>query len=84
MTKLLLKLGASALLVMAVTYPAYAYLGPGGVVSGIGSLLALVAAVLMAIIGFLWYPIKRLLKRNRGTQNAAGNTRKTGASEQDS
>jgi hypothetical protein len=84
MTKLLLKFGASAVLVMAVTHPAYAYLGPGGVVSGLGSLLALVAAVLMAIVGFLWFPIKRMLKRNRGTQNTASSTSKTGSSKQDS
>jgi len=36
--------------------------GPGAGLSAIGSLVALVLAVLVAIIGFLWYPLKRLMK----------------------
>jgi hypothetical protein len=84
MKNLITKTGVIALLMVAISSPAYAYLGPGGVVSGLGSLLALVAAVLMAIVGFLWFPIKRMLKRNRGTQNTASSTSKTGSSKQDS
>jgi len=41
---------------------AQAYVGPGAGLSAIGSLVALVLAVLVAIIGFLWYPLKRLMK----------------------
>ena len=55
-----------ALLALAIPEPAAAYLGPGGVVSGIGALLALVAAVLASLFGFVWYPVKRLLRRMRG------------------
>ena len=42
---------------------AQAYIGPGAGLSAIGSIIAFVGAVLLVIIGFLWYPIKRLLKR---------------------
>lgn len=41
---------------------AFAYIGVGAGLSAIGSLLALVAAVLLTIIGFIWYPIKRMLR----------------------
>ncbi len=41
---------------------AMAYIGPGLGMSAIGSFLALVGAVFLGILGFLWYPIKRLLK----------------------
>ena len=41
--------------------PALAYLGPGGAVSSIGALLALIGAVLLAVIGFVWFPLKRML-----------------------
>ena len=52
----------SALVILALACsPAHAYLGPGGAVSGIGALLALIGAVLLSIIGFVWYPIKRML-----------------------
>lgn len=42
-----------------------AYLGPGGAISTIGTILALIAAVVVAFIGFFWYPIKRLLGRKK-------------------
>ena len=45
--------------------PMLAYVGPGGALSAIGSFLALLGAILLAVAGFLWYPIKRLLKRRR-------------------
>jgi hypothetical protein len=42
---------------------AHAYVGPGAGLTAIGTVLALMAAVLFAIVGFVWYPVKRLLKR---------------------
>ena len=42
-----------------------AYLGPGAGLSALGSLLALIAAVFVAIFGFVWYPVKRLLKKKK-------------------
>lgn len=54
--------------------PAHAYIGPGGGMSAIGALLALVAGVLVAFFGFLWYPIKRLrAKRRRPAPSASPN-----------
>jgi hypothetical protein len=52
---------------MALLLPslADAYIGPGVGLTAIGSFLALLGALLMLVVGFLWYPIKRLLKRDR-------------------
>ncbi len=58
---------------------AFAYVGPGAGISAIGSLLALIGAVLLAIIGFVWYPVKRMLKRRKAGEDVA-----TDGSEQDS
>ncbi len=44
---------------------AAAYIGPGLGMSAIGSFLALVGAVFLGILGFLWYPIKRVIKMFR-------------------
>jgi len=41
---------------------AFAYVGPGLGLGAIGSALSLVGAVLLGIVGFVWYPVKRLLK----------------------
>jgi len=42
---------------------AFAYVGPGTSLSAIGSLLALIFALVVAILGFLWFPIKRMLRK---------------------
>jgi hypothetical protein len=42
---------------------AQAYVGPGAGLTAIGSVLALFAAIGLAIVGFVWYPVKRMLKR---------------------
>lgn len=55
-------------LVLALTLMpslAQAYIGPGAGVSAIGAALALLAAVFFAIVGFLWYPVKRLIRAFR-------------------
>ncbi len=50
---------------------AHAYIGPGAGISAIGSLLALIAAVLLAIVGFVWYPVKRIRKNRRKARTEA-------------
>ena len=58
----------SAVLVLAASGlpgAAEAYIGPGAGLSAIGSLLALIGAVLLAIVGFVWYPVRRLLRRGK-------------------
>jgi len=41
---------------------ASAYVGPGAGLTVLGALLAFLAAVFMALVGFVWYPAKRLLR----------------------
>lgn len=52
---------------LAVPAPAWAYIGPGAGLSAIGSLLALAAALVLAVVGFVWYPVKRVMRR-RGAE----------------
>ncbi len=55
----------ASVIVLINVSPVFAYIGPGAGVSAIGSLLALVAVVIVAILGFLWFPVKRLLRSRR-------------------
>jgi len=48
---------------------AYAYGGPGSVISGIGTLLAALAAIVASLFGFLWFPLKRLYQKFQGENN---------------
>jgi hypothetical protein len=45
--------------------PAAAYLGPGAGLSAIGAFLALIMAVVVAFFGFIWYPVKRFLRKGK-------------------
>ena len=64
------KLLVATILVLMLPTPAYGYLGPGGVISGFGALIALVGAVVASVVGFLWFPIKRVLRRFRSAHSA--------------
>jgi len=57
-----------ALALVLATTPAMAYTGPGAGISAIGSLVALVCALALGIVGFVWYPAKRLLRRAKRKQ----------------
>ncbi len=67
------KIPASALLIFAMCYPlaAQAYIGPGAGLSAIGTLVGVVGAVLLAIVGFVWYPVKRMLKGRKKAKATA-------------
>ncbi len=56
----------------ALTNTMLAYIGPGGVLSAIGSFLALLAAVVLALFGFVWYPIKRMMRARRERRDVGG------------
>jgi hypothetical protein len=49
-------------LVCCFPRPALAYVGPGTGMSAVGVFLAVVMGVVVALIGFVWYPCKRLLR----------------------
>lgn len=49
--------------------PTLAYVGPGLGLGVIGALVGGLLALLMAIVGLVWYPIKRMLRKAR---NPAG------------
>ena len=59
----------SILTLFAVTLPVQAYIGPGMGGGAIAVVFGILAAVVMAIFGFIYYPVKRWLKR-RKTKNS--------------
>lgn len=56
-----------------VPVTASAYVGPGSGLTVIGAALAFVGGIVLAIVGFIWYPIKRLRRRWRRTRGATTN-----------
>ncbi len=51
-----------AMIIGFAPQPATAYIGPGSGLSAIGAFLALITAIIVAILGFLWYPFRRLMR----------------------
>jgi hypothetical protein len=47
------------MLVILFPQAAAAYVGPGSGITVIGAALAFIGAILLAIVGFIWYPLKR-------------------------
>lgn len=46
----------------------HTYVGPGAGLSVIGTIIALIMAIILAVVGFVWYPIKRILAKWKGKQ----------------
>lgn len=53
------------------------YIGPGAGLGAVGALAALAGAALLIVIGFVWYPARRLLRAWKSRRAAA--RRKTAA-----
>lgn len=61
---LVLRFASVVSLVMFAT-PAFAYIGPGGGLGALGLLVALVLGLVLLLVGFVWFPLKRALKNRR-------------------
>lgn len=57
-------------LVVLVLSPtsAFAYIGPGVGLGAIATLVAIALGLLLLVVGFLWYPLKRMLRKWRQTE----------------
>ena len=60
-----------AILVLAlVAGPLHAYVGPGAGISVLGSLLGILATILVAIGAILFWPVRKLMKRRKASAAA--------------
>lgn len=64
-----MRVAAFALLLLAFSAPAHAYMGPGAGLAFIGSLIALIAALGIGALGLVWYPLKRLIRMKQGAED---------------
>jgi nitrate reductase gamma subunit len=64
--------GFAVILLFAVD--ANAYVGPGAGLTVIGSVLAVGAAILLAIVGFVWYPVRRMMRARKAAKSDAVQT----------
>jgi predicted membrane channel-forming protein YqfA (hemolysin III family) len=48
--------------------PAFAYIGPGAGLGAIATFIAIILGGVLLIVGFVWYPLKRILNKRRQTK----------------
>jgi hypothetical protein len=48
-----------------------AYVGPGLGLATIGAIIGGIGAVLLAILGLVWYPVKSMMKKKRKAAQAS-------------
>jgi hypothetical protein len=62
---------ATGLFVSAFFLPsdAAAYMGPGAGLTALGSLVALLGALVLLVVGFIWYPVRRLLRQRKSDRS---------------
>ncbi|MEJ2539294.1 MAG: hypothetical protein P8188_04885 [Gemmatimonadota bacterium] len=76
------RLGLVALVLVSLSpQPVFGYIGPGSGLSAIGAVLAVVAGLFFALFGFVWYPVKRLLRSMKKSEAPAGLTEEGGRTE---
>lgn len=54
----------ATMILLCLTEPALAYIGPGAGVGVFATVMGILVAISLALFAILWYPIKRLLRRN--------------------
>ena len=65
---MLMRILTKVALLLLLATPAHAYIGPG---AGLGALFTLVAILfggVLLVIGFVWFPLKRALKKRKNTE----------------
>ena len=68
MQRIWVSLLAAVAVLLATSQSAMAYIGPGAGLAAIGTVVALLGAVALALVGFVWYPLKRARAKLKGTK----------------
>jgi hypothetical protein len=54
--------------------PAIAYVGPGAGIGALGAIIGIIAALFMSVFVIALWPIRKMLRRRRGTAQLSGET----------
>jgi len=68
----MMKIAVLSLAAALTPAAAMAYVGPGAGLSAIGSVLSFLGVVVLLIAGFVWYPVKRLIRSLRSGRKDGG------------
>ena len=66
-SRMVCSLAAASVFILLLPGTGFAYVGPGAGLTAIGAVLAFLGAILLAILGFIWYPLRRLWRSIRNS-----------------
>ncbi|WP_089235553.1 hypothetical protein [Tropicimonas sediminicola] len=66
----------SAIILLAAS-PAHAYVGPGAGLGAIAAAFAVIVGLLLLLVGFVYFPVRRMLRARRETSGASDTSRDT-------
>ncbi len=52
-------------ILMLAPTSAFAYIGPGAGLGALATFVAIVLGFFLLVVGFIWYPLKRMLSKRR-------------------
>lgn len=58
-----------AAVIMFIPLSVEAYIGPGAGLTAIGTFVALVLIIILALVAFVWYPAKRAWKKRKADKS---------------
>ena len=53
---------------LILSTPGYAYIGPGVGAGALATAVGVLVAIVLAVLGVVYYPIKRMLKKRKGDE----------------
>ena len=59
------KLISSSIIFCLITTSSFAYIGPGVGLGAIAATVVVIVAILAALFGLIWFPVKKLLKKRK-------------------
>ena len=65
--KIIISLVTVSLCFLVCAFPVHAYIGPGTGAGVVAVVLGLLGSIFLAIVGILWYPLKRMIKKFKKT-----------------
>ena len=66
-----------AIFAILLSSPALAYIGPGLGAGTIGVILGVLGSIVLALFAIFWYPIKRMMRKNKTGDDAQAVEQKT-------
>ncbi len=63
------KLISSSIIFFLITTSSFAYIGPGVGGGVIAATIGIIVAIFAALLGLIWFPVKRLIKRRKEKKN---------------